>query len=720
MASEKPQPEENHAETAPSHSTFTSIEKQSGSRKHGKSTRKQNGSGASLQSGEKWNQTSHQNEQSQPDIVISGNRRHIKFDPEVIRREETKSERQALEMESSEGERLIKQLTIQANSDANAGRLHRALPAFQEAYEHAGKLSEPAVRVACAFNLGAAHVAMGEAAKGLPLLLQARLQGMDITDVAWLPMSFCVFLYYYYLWIYEILLAGWRRGTRPWEELGGRRGDLLYNLGAAYDGLKDYEKAAECYEQASREYHSDQLHGQADAKLNLGHCYLHTGKLVKAASCFQVAGKNYQEVHRPDLAAEALLEAAEALLRCPGVRPAQTAAILDECRNACSRIEGKRGLLGRLYNDLGLNYSRLGLFPLAADCFKQALPLCSDDGGKGSGGGNTREAVAKQNLGAVYNSMGQFHRAVPLHRQAAALHGKKRNRGAQGQCFSNLGFACSQLSEHAEAADSYLHALQAFRDSGDVQGQWQASEGLAASKFKLGEMESAVQNYKQTLALLARCQVLVQVHEAPEVARERVVAKLSDALQHSLSCFVHTSPKQPSMLPVTFHHTNGAYHRDERQQGVWFRRGQRSQKRERSLQVPPRDQRLQQDRSSSTDDESSDIANPCTSARSRNCHDKSQIVNADSAPRGCGNNPLDLHEPASRQQGPAPHTSRLQPTAQSSRNSQAQRQMTRKGWHVESEQDASRRLSCSTATVNQRNRERTGQVWARSKLCLVM
>ena len=60
-----------------------------------------------------------------------------------------------------------------------------------------------------------------------------------------------------------------------------------------------------------------------------------------------MAGKNYQEVRRPDLAAEALLEAAEALIQCPGVRPAQTAALLDECRNACSRIEGKRGLLGK-------------------------------------------------------------------------------------------------------------------------------------------------------------------------------------------------------------------------------------------------------------------------------------------------------------------------------------------------------------------------------------
>lgn len=71
---------------------------------------------------------------------------------------------------------------------------------------------------------------------------------------------------------------------------------------------------------------------------------------------------------------------------------------------------------GKLLSDVALCFSQMRLFSEASECYEQALPLVSSK--------PHRLAVVLQNLGAVYNSLGQYQQSLRYHREAAALHGE--------------------------------------------------------------------------------------------------------------------------------------------------------------------------------------------------------------------------------------------------------------------------------------------------------
>ena len=119
------------------------------------------------------------------------------------------------------------------------------------------------------------------------------------------------------------------------------------------------------------------------------------------------------------------------------------------------------------------------------------------------------------------------------------MAGEVSNRSAQGQAFCNMGFAQSQLGEYKKAGESFMHAIQAAKDSSDKKGLWQAYEGLAAVRFLRQDYDRAVEYYKLALSVLST------TGETDLEHNNRIVSKLANALE----CQVFFSNKLNGKLP---------------------------------------------------------------------------------------------------------------------------------------------------------------------------
>ena len=166
----------------------------------------------------------------------------------------------------------------------------------------------------------------------------------------------------------------------------------------------------------------------------------------------------------------------------------------------------------------GISFSQLQKYDRAKKCFEEALPLAQSSGEK------KKEAVIRQNLGAAYNFVGEYQRAISFHKSAADMYARLQNRNSQGQCYANLAYAYSQLGDLMKSKQAFDHALLAAEDTDDNRTTWQVSEGLGSVAFNERNYDVAIEFFKKALGVLA-------ARESNITAQNRIVEKLKQALE---------------------------------------------------------------------------------------------------------------------------------------------------------------------------------------------
>ncbi|XP_028984022.1 tetratricopeptide repeat protein 24 [Betta splendens] len=373
----------------------------------------------------------------------------------------------------------IEVLTSAGHRALKDGQIEEALSWFKDALKNAQQLQDSRVLQACSFNLGAAYVEAGQPQRALDFLQKAA--------------------------------PGPKAKRIP---------DLQFNLALAHNALGQSQAAADYFLQAAHLYRSQGAGGsEGDACMEMGHCYTRTQDWSLAVQAFLRAADSYKVAAMLDSAASALKEAGSQMVQSEQFSYDDIVSVLAECLSLTDNIKDPR-TLSELYLSVGVSYCWIRCFKEAVQCFQAALGPAAQ----------CPPLLAKvlHNLGAALNSVGQFKSAVSYHRLAAGLYGSQGHRGNQARCFSNLAFAYSQLSEEEEAAESFIHALQGFRDTEDHLAQVQTCEALAECYLNQRKQHKAIQLYKEALSVLSHCK------DNTDQVRDRLVEQLTAALQQNL------------------------------------------------------------------------------------------------------------------------------------------------------------------------------------------
>lgn len=394
---------------------------------------------------------------------------------------------------------LGNQSLSQAVSTGNYSDYAKAIQEFSSAYKFALLLNaRDGTQERCCFNLGAANIAGGDTERGIALLETIlEFPNYRIEDAE--------------------------------KDFNTYKGDVYFNLGVGHEKLQHGEKAVESFNAALLQYNrQDNSKRTCEAYLKIAN--IHNGKqdFAEARRNYQNASNIYWKANEIGNSLMARICEANAAYKDKTFNRNEIVKLLDSVSKDYSQVKSKN-FQGKIMCETGLLYSMLGHYDSALYCFNESIKLCNRVANL------QRLAIALQNAGSILNRLGYYQEAIPKHFQAARLHGFLRNRNAQGQSFCNLALAQNELGQPDDAWEAFLHALKAFEDTDDKNGQWKCHERLGILAFNQRRSVKATRHFKAALAYLPV--------GTDDESRERIAYGLSEALksQHTKSIM----PKQP-------------------------------------------------------------------------------------------------------------------------------------------------------------------------------
>lgn len=118
-------------------------------------------------------------------------------------------------------------------------------------------------------------------------------------------------------------------------------------------------------------------------------------------------------------------------------------------------------------------------------------------------GDKYQEAIALNEIGVIYNSLGQIKKAMELIDQALALRREVGDRSGESSSLNNLGAMYFASGDPRKALEYYGQALVAKREAGDQRGEANTLFNIGLLNASVGDFQKAVE-YQNLALVLAR------------------------------------------------------------------------------------------------------------------------------------------------------------------------------------------------------------------------
>ncbi len=111
------------------------------------------------------------------------------------------------------------------------------------------------------------------------------------------------------------------------------------------------------------------------------------------------------------------------------------------------------------------------------------------------------EALFLDELGMIWNAMGEPRKALNYHELALPLRRRMEDRGGEATTLNNIGLVWRAMGERRKALDYYEHALPLFRAVGDRGGEATTLNNIGLVWHALDKPYKALDYYEQALPL---------------------------------------------------------------------------------------------------------------------------------------------------------------------------------------------------------------------------